>query len=82
MLMIWSSGCDRGCTEISSSVWFFALDLNGGGLTVRALGVDLLRDLGIGVVGVLNEGSLRSRGAREESTGEAGRKDIVNTLIC
>ncbi len=40
----------------------------------------MLRDLGIGVVGVLNEGSLRSRGILEETTGESARKDIDNSL--
>ncbi len=47
---------------------------------MRARGVDLLRDLGIGVVGVLNEGSLRSRGVLEVSTGETARRDIDSGL--
>lgn len=35
----------------------------------------------MGVVGVLNEGSLRSRGVLEDSTGETARVDIDDTLI-
>ena len=45
---------------MSSSVWFLDLNLSAGGLTVKARGVDLVRDRGMGVVGMLTERSLRS----------------------
>ena len=49
-------------------------------MTVNALGVDLANDLGMGVVGVLNDGSLRSIGLLEVDVGEALRKDMVSLL--
>ena len=53
---------------MSSSVWFLTLSLSGGGLTVNARGLDLDKDLEIGVVGTVRERSLvrSSSIAREE----------------
>lgn len=46
-------------------------------MTVKARGVDFVRDLGMGVVGVLKDGSFRSTDNLEVVVGEAVRNAIV-----